>query len=201
MRAAPQSMFLQRRDRPAAPLASAVAQSATHPRAGAVDAHHRLRRHRRRRRRESDAGRRHARGRCSPGSRQAAAGPSSRSPRLLRESPAAVGSAATITDAVLAIAEAGADALAVTSDGSANGRLHRARDVGRHRTRVRRSADRNPARHSSGLDDRRAPRAQSPRPRAGPAVPDERLIGRLARPVSLAGRQAHRAAPDRTGGR
>ena len=53
---------------------------------------------------------------------------------LVREFPAAVGSAATITDAVLAIAEAGADALAVTSDGSANGRLHRlvtSADIGR----------------------------------------------------------------------
>jgi len=44
---------------------------------------------------------------------------------LARPSPPAVGSAATITDAVLAIAEAGADALAVTADGSSNGRLHR----------------------------------------------------------------------------
>jgi len=53
---------------------------------------------------------------------------------LIRESPPAVGSAATITDAVLAMAEAGADALAVTADGSSNGRLHRLvtpADIGR----------------------------------------------------------------------
>ena len=76
-----------------------------------------------------------------------------------------------------------------------------ARDAGRHRTWVRRSADRHPARHSPGHDDRGAARAQSPRPRAGPAVPDERTIGRLARPLSLARRQADRAAPDRAHGR
>jgi CBS domain-containing protein len=53
---------------------------------------------------------------------------------LMRESPPAVGSAATITDAVLAIADAGADALAVTADGSSNGRLQRLvtpADIGR----------------------------------------------------------------------
>ena len=51
------------------------------------------------------------------------------------------------------------------------------RDAGGYRPRVRRSADRHPARHSPGHDDRRAARAQSPRPRVGPAIPDERTIG------------------------
>jgi CBS domain-containing protein len=53
---------------------------------------------------------------------------------LVRPSPPTVGSAATMTDAVLAMAEAGADALAVTADGSSNGRLHRLvtpADIGR----------------------------------------------------------------------
>ena len=42
---------------------------------------------------------------------------------LLRSAPTAVGSAASVTDGVLAIAEADADALAVTSDGSSSGQL------------------------------------------------------------------------------
>jgi CBS domain-containing protein len=43
---------------------------------------------------------------------------------LLRRAPPAVGSAVSVTDCVLAMSEAGADALAVTSDGSASGQLH-----------------------------------------------------------------------------
>ncbi len=120
---------------------------------------------------------------------------------LVRPSPPAVGSAATITDAVLAIAEAGADALAVTADGSSNGQAPPPRDAGGYRPGVRRSADRHPARHSPGHDDRGAARAQSPRPRVGPAIPDERTFGRLARALSLARRQADRAALDRAHGR
>jgi CBS domain-containing protein len=42
---------------------------------------------------------------------------------LLRDAPPAVGMAASVIDGVLAIAETGADALAVTSDGSTSGRL------------------------------------------------------------------------------
>ena len=53
---------------------------------------------------------------------------------LLRGAPPAVGSAASVIDGVLAIAEADADALAVTSDGSSSGRLHAlvtSRDIAR----------------------------------------------------------------------
>ena len=53
---------------------------------------------------------------------------------LHRAAPPAVGSAASVTDAVLAIAEADADALALTSDGSAGGALHALvtpKDIGR----------------------------------------------------------------------
>ena len=96
---------------------------------------HRVRRDRRRGRRaiasravrdgrgRSRLGRR-GRRQCRPADRRAAA----------RASPPAVGSAASVTDGVLAIAEAGADALAVTSDGSSSGRLHALvtpRDIGR----------------------------------------------------------------------
>jgi CBS domain-containing protein len=53
---------------------------------------------------------------------------------LLRGVPPALGSAATVTDGVLAMAEAGADALAITSDGSSTGQLQTlvtSRDVAR----------------------------------------------------------------------
>ena len=53
---------------------------------------------------------------------------------LLRGAPPAVGSAASVIDGVLAIAEADADALAVTSDGSSSGQLHAlvtSRDIAR----------------------------------------------------------------------
>ena len=53
---------------------------------------------------------------------------------LRQGTPAAVGPAASVTDGVLAIAAAGADALAVTSDGSLSGRLHAvvtSRDIAR----------------------------------------------------------------------
>jgi CBS domain-containing protein len=53
---------------------------------------------------------------------------------LLRGVPPAVGSAASVTDGVLAIAEADADVLAMTSDGSTSGQLHAlvtSRDIGR----------------------------------------------------------------------
>jgi len=43
---------------------------------------------------------------------------------LLRGAPPAVGSAASVIDGVLALADADADALAVTSDGSSGGQLH-----------------------------------------------------------------------------
>jgi CBS domain-containing protein len=53
---------------------------------------------------------------------------------LLQVVPPAVGSAATVVDGMLAIAEADADALAVTSDGTASGQLHAlvtSRDIAR----------------------------------------------------------------------
>ena len=53
---------------------------------------------------------------------------------LLRDAPPAVGSAASVIDGVLAIAEADAAALAVTSDGSSSGQLHAlvtSRDIAR----------------------------------------------------------------------
>lgn len=53
---------------------------------------------------------------------------------LLRGAPPAVGSAASVVDGVLAIAEADAAALAVTSDGSSSGQLHAlvtSRDIAR----------------------------------------------------------------------
>jgi CBS domain-containing protein len=54
--------------------------------------------------------------------------------RLSRSAPPAVGSAASVTDCVLAMSEAGADALAVTSDGASSGQLHMlvtSRDIAR----------------------------------------------------------------------
>jgi CBS domain-containing protein len=53
---------------------------------------------------------------------------------LLRGAPSAVGSAASVIDGMLAIAEADADALPVTSDGSSSGQLHAlvtSRDIAR----------------------------------------------------------------------
>ena len=99
------------------------------------------------------------------------------------------------------MAEADAAALAVTSDGSSSGQLAGARDVERHRPSVWRSAHLDSARDSARDDDPATARAQSPRARTRPSVPDERGLGRLARALRLPDRREHRQAAHRARGR
>ena len=120
---------------------------------------------------------------------------------LLRGAPPAVGSAASVIDGVLAIAEADADALAVTSDGSSSGQLQAlvtSRDIARV---FGDQPDLDPAGDSARGEYAGTARAQSPRARIRPSVPHERRLARLAGTLRLADRREDREADHRACGR
>ena len=108
---------------------------------------------------------------------------------LLPGAPPAVGSSASVIDGMLALAEAGADALAVTSDGSSSGQLQAlvtSRDIARvfgdQPVSILREI-RLAAQYAGTA------RAQSPRARIRPSVPHQRRLARLAGTLRLADRR------------
>ena len=115
----------------------------------------------------------------SPGLPRAPGMPTSRSPVCCASAPPAVGSAASVIDGVLAMAEADADALAVTSDGSSSGQLQTlvtSRDIGRAFGDQPISILRE-IRLAPNTQELRG--AQSPRARFGPSVSHQRGLARL----------------------